>query len=135
MIWYGFTREFKGRGKGKGSSMSKDIVKYESLDYEPKKLNALMEPGAKQYAYKKLRKYQESKGWVFNPETKDFNPVSDEEDIEREIYFGLNVKMVAIFASDKKGAVHSVDDFLALAENDLDGFNALYSAAIERTRI
>ena len=86
--------------------MSKETVKAGSLTYEPKRLNALTEPGAKQYAYKKLRKYQDGKSWVFNPETKDFNPVSDEEDLAREIYFGLNVKMIAILASDKKGAVH-----------------------------
>lgn len=107
--------------------MSKNILE----TFEAKRLNALTEPGAKQYAYKKLRKYQDSKGWVFNPETKDFNPVSDEEDLAREIYFSLNVKMVAIFASDKKGVVHSVEDLLALAENDLDSFTAIYQAAIE----
>jgi hypothetical protein len=107
--------------------MSKNILG----SYEVRKLNALTEPGAKQYAYKKFRKYQESKGWVFDPATKDFNQVSDEEDLQREIYFGLNVKMLAIFASDKKGIVPQVETLLNLAENDLDGFLALYEAAVE----
>lgn len=108
--------------------MSKSILD----SYEAKKLNALIEPAAKRHAFKKLAKYQDGKGWSFSEETKEFNEVSDEEDIEREIYLELNNKMVAIFASDKKGVIHSVDELLALAESDSDAFNALYGAAIEK---
>jgi hypothetical protein len=108
--------------------MSKNILE----SYEAKKLNALIEPAAKRHAFKKLAKYQDGKGWTFSAETNEFNEVSDEEDFEREIYLNLNGKMLAIFASDRKGVVHSVDELLALAENDSDSFNALYELAVEQ---
>lgn len=110
--------------------MTKHTEKKGISEFEPRVLNGLTGAGARQYAYKKLREYQERKGWVFNRDTKEFNPVSDEEDLEREIYFDLNAKMVAIFASDKRGVIHSVEELLELAENNEDGFNFLYETAI-----
>jgi hypothetical protein len=103
----------------------------EELSYEPRVLNALTEPGAKRHAYKKLSKFQDSKNWTFSQETGEYNPVSDEEDLEREIYLALSGKLVAILASDKKGVAGSVETLLALAETDVDSFNALYQIAIE----
>jgi hypothetical protein len=50
---------------------------------------------------------------------------------EREIYLALSGKLVAILASDKKGVAGSVETLLALAETDVDSFNALYQTAIE----
>jgi hypothetical protein len=107
------------------SSMSKE------LNYEPRVLNALTEPGAKRHAYKKLSKFQDSKSWAFSQETGEYNPVSDEEDLEREIYLALSGKLVAIMASDKKGVAGSVEALLNLAETDVNSFNALYQSAIE----
>jgi hypothetical protein len=51
--------------------------------------------------------------------------------LEREIYLALSGKLVAILASDKKGVAGSVETLLALAETDVDSFNALYQSAIE----
>jgi hypothetical protein len=99
--------------------------------YEARVLNALMEPAAKKRAYYKLGKHQESKGWVFSQETGEYNLVSAEEEFERDLFFDLAGKLVAILASDKKGAAGSVEDLLNLAENDADGFNNLYRIAIE----
>jgi hypothetical protein len=103
----------------------------EESNYEPRVLNALTEPGAKRHAYKKLGKFQDSKSWTFSQETGEYSPVSDEEDLEREIYLALSGKLVAILASDKRGVTGSVEALLNLAETDVDSFNALYQAAIE----
>lgn len=110
---------------------SKQTVKVGPLEYEARVLNALMEPTAKKRAYWKLGKYQDSKGWVFSQETGEYNPVSNEEEFERDLFYDLGSKLVAILASDKKGTAGSVEDLLKLAENDADRFNSFYQAAIE----
>lgn len=110
---------------------SKQTVKVGSLEYEARVLNALMEPTAKKRAYWKLGKYQDSKGWVFSQETGEYNIVSNEEEFERDLFYDLGGKLVAILASDRNGVAGSVEDLLALAETDPDKFTAYYQAAIE----
>jgi hypothetical protein len=102
-----------------------------NVEYEARVLNALTEPGAKRHAYKKVWKYQDSKAWVFSSETNEWNTVSDAEDLEREIYFGLSIKIVAILASDKRGVFSSVETLADLASTDPDTFNGYYKTAIE----
>jgi hypothetical protein len=103
----------------------------EELNYEPRVLNALVEPTAKRQAYRKLGKFQESKGWVFSQETGEYNPVSEEEEFDRGLFLDLSGKLIAILASAKKGVIISIETLLNLAETDVDGFNTLYQAAIE----
>jgi hypothetical protein len=101
------------------------------LEYEARVLNALTEPTYKRHAFKKLGKYQESKGWVFNQETQDYNPVNETEEIERDLFLDLSGRLIAILASDKNGAIGSIESLLSLVESDPDKFTAYYNAAIE----
>lgn len=114
--------------------MTKEIVKVGKFEYEPRVLNGLTEPAARRIAIRKLAKFEDSKGWEYSEETKTYNPLEGEAELEREIYFELTGRLIAILASDKRNVTHSVEaigNLIILAENDEAGFTALYKEAVE----
>jgi hypothetical protein len=114
----------------RGKKMGK-VLKVGPLEYEARVLNALTEPTARNRAIRKLREYQDGRGWLYSEETGKFNDVPDEEGFDRDLFLDLVSKLIAILASDKKGVAGQVEDLLKLAESDADSFNKLYAAAIE----
>jgi hypothetical protein len=101
------------------------------LEYEARVLNVLTEGAYRRHAAKRLIKYQEAQGWVYNEETKRIDPVDEKDGLRLEIFFEVSNKMIAILASDKSEPGISVDDLLILAQADPNKFTEFYQVAIE----